>query len=140
MAQTAVKFVSGVSRAIDHTPAAAVTAGDVVVQGGLAAVSKLDIAANALGALHVGGVWDFPLVTGGSDVTVGADVYWDANGSPVSGTALSGAATATSTGNTYLGRAIPKDGAAASANAAAATDAYVRVLMCEVTPDVDSGS
>ena len=50
---------------IDYTPGAAVAAGDVVVQGDLVGVAKLDIPANVLGALAVTGVFDFPKATGG---------------------------------------------------------------------------
>ena len=63
---------------IDHTPGSAVTAGNVVVQGELVGVAKLDIAASALGALAVTGVFDFPKATGaGSAITAGANCYWD---------------------------------------------------------------
>ena len=65
-------------RAIDYTPGSAVAAGDVVVQGELVGIAKLDIAANALGALTVEGVFDFPKATGGGTaITAGAKVYWD---------------------------------------------------------------
>ena len=63
---------------IDYTPGSAVSAGDVVVQGELVGVASLDIAANALGALTVAGVFDFPKATGGGTaITAGAKVYWD---------------------------------------------------------------
>jgi len=39
-------------KSIDYTPTADVAAGDVVVQNDLLGVAKLDIAANALGALR----------------------------------------------------------------------------------------
>ncbi len=63
---------------IDYTPGAAVAAGDVVVQGDLVGVAKQPIAAAALGALAVSGVFDFPKATGGgSAIAAGATVYWD---------------------------------------------------------------
>lgn len=63
---------------IDYTPGAAVAAGDVVVQGELVGVAKLDIQANRLGALAVQGVFDLPKATGGGTaITAGANVYWD---------------------------------------------------------------
>jgi len=63
-------------KAIDHTPSSAVSAGDVVVQGDLIGVAKLDIAANVLGALAVDGVFDLPKATGGGTaITAGAKVY-----------------------------------------------------------------
>ncbi len=63
---------------IDYTPAADVTAGDVVVQGDLIGIAKLDIAADALGALAVTGVFDVPKTAGvGEAIAAGAKVYWD---------------------------------------------------------------
>ena len=73
----ATRFVHD-GNSIDYTPGSAVTAGDVVVQGELVGVAKVDIAANALGALAVTGVFDFPKATGaGSAITAGANCYWD---------------------------------------------------------------
>ena len=63
---------------IDYTPGSAVSAGDVVVQGDLIGVAKLNIVASALGALAVAGVFDFPKTAGsGEAITAGAKVYWD---------------------------------------------------------------
>jgi len=63
---------------IDYTPGAAVAAGDVVVLEDLIGVAKQPIAASALGALAVAGVFDFPKATGGgSGIAAGATVYWD---------------------------------------------------------------
>lgn len=67
-------------KSIDYTPSSAVTAGDVVVQGDLVGVAKLDIAANALGALAVTGVFDFPKAAGtDKGIAVGTTVYWKAD-------------------------------------------------------------
>ena len=64
--------------AVDYTPGADVSAGGVVVQGELVGVAKQPIAANALGALAVTGVFDFPKATGaGEAIAAGAKVYWD---------------------------------------------------------------
>ena len=72
-----VKIVQS-GETVDYTPGAAVSSGDVVVQGELVGVANLDIAANELGALHVEGVFDFPKATGGGTaITAGAKVYWD---------------------------------------------------------------
>ena len=72
-----VQFVHD-GKSIDYTPSADVTAGDVVVQGDLVGVAKLDIASGALGALAVSGVFDFPKVTGaGTGIAAGVKVYWD---------------------------------------------------------------
>jgi predicted RecA/RadA family phage recombinase len=90
---------------IDYTPSAAKTAGDVVVQGKLVGVCKSDIVANEKGALAVSGVFNMP-----KDASVisaaGTPLFWDEDGSPVGGTALSGAITTTATGNTFAGWAL----------------------------------
>ena len=73
----AVKFIQ-TGHSIDHTPDADVASGAVVVQGDLVGVAKLDIKANALGALSVDGVFDFPKATGVSTaIAAGTKVYWD---------------------------------------------------------------
>ena len=100
--------------AIDYTPGSAVTAGDVVVQGELVGVAKLDIAASALGALAVTGVFDFPKATGaGTAITAGANCYWDAANSR---------ATTTATGNKLIGKVVA---------AAADADDTVRVRLSQ---------
>lgn len=64
--------------AIDYIPAADVAAGEVVVQGDLVGVAKLDIAADALGALAVAGVFDVAKESGGGvTFSAGDAVYWD---------------------------------------------------------------
>ena len=70
---------------IDHTPSAAVAAGAVVLVGDLVTVAPLAIAANALGALAVDGVWSIAKASGA--VTQGALLYWDATNSVVTTTA-----------------------------------------------------
>lgn len=73
---TAVFVQEGAS--IDYTPVAAVAAGDVVVQGDLVGIAKLDILADTLGALAVEGVFDVPKATGVSTaIAAGKTVYWD---------------------------------------------------------------
>jgi predicted RecA/RadA family phage recombinase len=84
---------------IDHIPTADVAAGDVVVQGELVGVAKLDIKAGKLGALAVVGVFDFP-VTSLTGWSVGALAYWDAAGQ---------VATETETENTLLGKVVLVD-------------------------------
>jgi predicted RecA/RadA family phage recombinase len=85
-------------KSVDYTPAAAVDAGDVIVQGSLVGISTRAIAANALGALAVDGVFDVDKDTSsGTAITAGADVYWD-SGNDV--------ATTTAGGNTLMGKAV----------------------------------
>jgi predicted RecA/RadA family phage recombinase len=94
---------------IDYTPSAAVAAGDVVVLNDLVTVAPRAIAANALGAVAVEGVWSMPKATGA--INQGALVYWDAT---------AGNVTTTSSGNKRAGKA---------AAAAASADASVQVLI-----------
>ena len=128
----AVKFVQR-GDAVDYTPDADVASGAVVVQGDLVGVAKLDITANALGALAVTGVFDFPKPTGlNTAIAAGAKVYWDAtNGITVD---ADGYATPTGTGTgtgadqnydetfPYVGKAV---------KAAADDDATVRVRLSQ---------
>ena len=72
-----VKYIQA-GDAVDYTPAANVSAGDVVVQGQLVGVAKLDIQTGKLGALAVTGLFDFPKATGaGTGIAAGTRVYWD---------------------------------------------------------------
>jgi predicted RecA/RadA family phage recombinase len=97
---------------IDYTPGADVAAGDVVVQGELVAVAKLDIKTGKLGALAVGGVFDFAKNTGVA-YTVGQLLYWDDTANVV---------TTTSAGNKLIGKV---------ARAAASADTTVRVRLSQ---------
>lgn len=81
---------------IEHTPASAVDAGDVVVlTGDVALIATRDIAANEKGTLNAEGVFDVVKATGA--IGAGDQVFWDAAGDPVSGTAGTGAAKGTGT-------------------------------------------
>jgi len=110
-----VRFIHD-GNSIDYTPAPGsdVAAGDVVIQGDLVGVAKLDIAAGRLGALSVTGVFDFPkATTPGSAMPSGTKVYWDAANKLATTDADSGA-------NKYIGKTI---------RAASDTDATVRVRL-----------
>lgn len=100
--------------AVDFTPSAEVKAGDVVVQGDLIGIAKLDMVAGQLGTLAVTGVFDITKATGeGTDITAGAKLWWNATNSHVEKTDGSGA-------HKYLGKAV---------RAALTTDATVRVRL-----------
>lgn len=86
--------------AIDYTPAAAVTGGDVVVLNGIVGVAIADIAANDKGSLAVEGIFKLPKTT--AAVVRGLPIHWDPTGSPDNGTASSGAANQLGVG-TYAG-------------------------------------
>lgn len=60
---------------VDHTPAAAVAAGDVVVIGSLVGVAPRAIAANALGSLAIEGVFELPVATGATGAQ-GSAINW----------------------------------------------------------------
>ena len=85
-------------KSIDYTPGSDVSAGDIVIQGDLVGISKLDIAAGALGALATEGIFDI-VKEGGGGVTfaIGDEVFWDADNS---------VAVATAAGNTWLGYCV----------------------------------
>ena len=94
-----VRFIHD-GNSIDHTPLANLSAGDVVVQGDLVGIVKLDIPAGTLGALAVTGVFDFPkATTSGSAISSGAKVYWDA-------TDKLATTDADSDANKYIGKAV----------------------------------
>ncbi|GJQ27313.1 MAG: hypothetical protein HBSAPP02_23450 [Phycisphaerae bacterium] len=98
--------------AIDYTPGGNIAAGEVVVIGELVGVAKTPIAANALGALAVEGIFDFAKATGGGTaISAGANVYWDDTNN---------VATTTASGNKLIGKCV---------KAAADGDATVRVRM-----------
>ena len=102
--------------AIDFTPATDVASGDVVVQGDLLGVAKLDIKTGVLGALSVEGVFDFPKATGtGTAIASGVNTYWDAVNKVATIDAAAGA-------NKLIGKTI---------RAAADDDAVVRVLLSQ---------
>jgi len=94
---------------INYTPGSAVAAGAVVVLADLITVAPRPIAANALGAVAVEGVFKLPKASGA--ISQGAIVYWDSTNSNV---------TTTSSGNKRAGKA---------AEAAASGDAVVPVLL-----------
>lgn len=60
---------------LDHTPAAAVAAGEVVVLGALVGVAPRPIAANALGSVAVDGVFSMPCATGATGAQ-GSAINW----------------------------------------------------------------
>ena len=110
---TLAQFVQQGS-SIDHTPAGAITAGDVVVQGDLIGIAQVDCIANQLGALAVCGVFDIAKATGGgTGIAVGTKVYWDVADQQAKADDEAGA-------NKYLGKTIA---------AAGDDDATVRVRL-----------
>ncbi|MDR1142080.1 MAG: DUF2190 family protein, partial [Planctomycetaceae bacterium] len=79
-------------QAIDYTPTEDVPAGTVVILGALVGITKLDIPANTLGAIHTRGVYEIEKATGA--VEIGDKIYWAAGTKNV---------TTTATSNTLIG-------------------------------------
>lgn len=101
--------------AIDYTPGADVSPGDVVVQSELVGVAKREIKASTLGALAVEGVFDVAKeADGGVTFAVGALAYWDETNKLAVATDGSGA-------HKLLGKVVL---------AAVDGDATVRVRLC----------
>jgi predicted RecA/RadA family phage recombinase len=120
MPQTPAKSVAN-GDVQDYTPGSAKTAGDMVVIGNRALPLYVNLAANELGALALEGIFDVPKETGA--IAVGSEVYWQTDGTPVTGDASSGAATANDGGGvSFIGYATV---------AAASGDSYVRVRLAE---------
>jgi predicted RecA/RadA family phage recombinase len=97
---------------IDHTPAASLASGDVVVQGDLVGVTVRPLAAGELGSLAVDGICDFNKSTGVA-FAVGTILYWDNTNKVV---------TATAAGNKSIGKAV---------RAAASADTTVRIRLSQ---------
>lgn len=117
MADPTVTFVHGSPLMVDHTPSAAVAAGDVVVTGDVVRIAHSPIAANDLGALAAGGgVYRVPK-DDSTAISDGRKVYWDASNKE---------ATETAIGNKPLGFVV---GDAASA------DTTVLVQHVAIGPD-----
>ena len=94
------QYSHGPQTMIDYTPGSAVAAGEVVVNNDLVGVALLAIAASALGALCVSGVFIFAKKSTDT-FAIGTKVYWDDTNNE---------ATTTSTDNTYLGKSVEAAG------------------------------
>lgn len=100
----AIYFQKG--EAVDYRPETAVAAGEVIVQGKLVGITRLDIPAGTLGSIAVTGVFKVAKASA-TTFDVGAEVYFN-------GTA------AVTSGDTKLGLAVAD---------AASGDEYVLVLL-----------
>jgi len=96
-------------KAIDFLSSADIPAGTVIVRDALVGITKLDVEANRLGALHVVGVFDVEKAA--VAIPLGSKVYWDAT---------SENACLTEKDNTLLGVAVSD---------AATGDAVVKVRI-----------
>src|SRR4051794_1060966 len=69
------RFVSGTPHMVTLTPASDVTAGDVWVVGDLVLIAHVDIPANTVGAMAIGGgVYEADC---SEDISFGAALMWD---------------------------------------------------------------
>jgi predicted RecA/RadA family phage recombinase len=123
MAEPKAQF-SAPGLSVNHTPASAVTGGTLTQIGKLVGVPNQDVAANVLAGFRIDGI--FAIVATSDTGAVGDDVYWDADGDPVVGTAGSGACTTiVADGDYWIGTL---------AEAHAATDARSFVHLNERRP------
>ncbi|MEM9108603.1 MAG: DUF2190 family protein [Planctomycetota bacterium] len=71
------KFLHGSPNMIDYTPASAVSAGDVIIEGNAILIAHSDIASGELGAVSDGG-GVYAIVKGSSTTAAnGAPIHWD---------------------------------------------------------------
>ncbi len=110
MTQTAATVAKSTSDALDYTPSANVTSGQVVIVGGLPYVAREAIAANVAGTIHPVGSCQFDLPKDNSVFTAESPVFWDASLTDVGGTNTGAANNAT---GLYMGTCV-----AAAANTA----------------------
>jgi predicted RecA/RadA family phage recombinase len=82
-------------RAIDFLPETDTPAGTIIVIGSLVGVTKTDIVAGTIGAVHVVGVYD--IEKGNVAIPLGNKVYWDSTAKK---------AVVNATGNTLIGVAV----------------------------------
>ena len=82
---------------VDHAPAAAVAAGDVLVLGDAVRIADRDIPANVLGALAAGDGVYREVAKAAEAIGDGDAVYWDAGNARL---------TTAATGNAAFGKAV----------------------------------
>lgn len=120
-------YIVGNGEELDYDFAADAVSGDVVVVGSIPGIVKRDVdfSENARGVIDLTHLWDVPQKA--EIIAAGDAVYWDATGDPYGGTAGSGAATGTASGNYLMGVAAPiqRNGTTDTT----ATDTHVRVKL-----------
>ena len=90
---------------IDHTPAAAVYAGNILQVGALSGFASHDIAADALGSVAVSGVIRGPFV-GGVVANKGDNIWWDADATPYGGAATGAFTHNAAAGDWWVGTLV----------------------------------
>ena len=110
---------------IDHTPASAVTAGNIIQLGAIAAFAPEGIAASVLGAVATRGVLRVPhTATLGN---IGDNVWWDTDGTPYGGTNDGAATTNAAAGDFWIGTLLRATGV---------TDSTCDVALNQVNPNL----
>lgn len=110
---------------IDHTPTSDLTGGQLIQLAGKgAAIPSQPIAANALGSVAVGGVFNGPYV--GNACNVGDNLWWDADGTPYGGAADGALTNLGADGDFWVGTVT---------TAPAANDASVEFALNVANPD-----
>jgi len=110
---------------IDYTPSSAVYAGNILNLGAVSAFTPTDIAASALGKVAVRGVIRGPHAA--RPGSVGDNVWWDADGTPVGGTNDGAFTTNAAAGDWWVGTLI---------KACATTDATCDIALNKENPQL----
>jgi len=103
---------------VEHTAAADIIAGEVIVTGSIPMIALGACDSGDKCSLESAEQWKVP--QNAEIITAGDAVYWDDDGSPYGGTASTGCATATATGNTLMGECL---------ETTTATTTYVKILL-----------
>ena len=111
---------------VQHTPAVAVYAGNIINIGSVCGFAPSDIAASALGELAISGVIRVPYI-GGIVCNVGDNVWWDANGTPYGGAADGACTCNAAAGDWWVGTLVAPT---------AATGATADVALNLVNPNL----
>jgi len=107
--------------ALDHTPASALTGGQLIqLSGKRVAITTEPVAASVLGSVQTDGKWSGPYV--GGVCNVGDNLWWDANGTPYGGAANGALTNIGADGDWWVGTVSA---------APAATDATVNFILNE---------
>ncbi|MHC1701500.1 MAG: DUF2190 family protein [Humidesulfovibrio sp.] len=90
-----------------------IASGDPVLVGATFGVAVADIADGESGTLDLKGVYEVRKAAGEA-ISLGGNLYWDADGDPQGAVSGTGCLTATSTDNVYAGKAFAAAGTTAT--------------------------
>jgi hypothetical protein len=110
---------------IDHTPASALTGGQLIqLAGKQSAITSQPVAASELGSVAINGVFNGPFV--GNACNVGDNLWWDANGTPYGGSTTGALTNLGADGDWWVGTVT---------TAAEANDATIEFALNLENPD-----